>query len=269
MQEAGKTLHICNGESALHQLTAAKINGTYSVWNEMLCEGPLHPQILSKEFLKIRKAFFKSRYQISESEYNEKTISHFKLITNFNEYPKLVLWFEYDLFCQVNLIALLSYLLNNWLGKNKIFLVCVGKFDFSDKLLGLGELDHKMFPDLLLKAIQLNKSDLQYANDFWLTYCKDQHTVKDNETFPLRRKLQFENSKFPYLIPALKAHFRRKISKKNELNEIESKIKDLLNSGIKSDKAIVKALLEWQEWYGFGDIQYLKLIEEYKTKYSF
>ena len=77
-----------------------------------------------------------------------------------------MLWFEYDLFCQVNMLAVLS-----WLKTHRkyaqIYLVCSGKEDETDHLYGLTELNDQQLLSLYENKIELAQDDIEFADYVW------------------------------------------------------------------------------------------------------
>jgi hypothetical protein len=103
-------LHITNGDGALHLLKKAGILGTHVAWRDALNEGPV-PAGLSLEAMSALRA----RY-LAERGYG----SPIKLIHDFerrdaqlrhaDEFEEVVLWFEHDLFDQLQLLQVLTAL---------------------------------------------------------------------------------------------------------------------------------------------------------------
>jgi len=124
-------LHITNGNSLTNYLNELNVEGEKLTWQEMLCEGPTTEQVYSEKFIEHRKAFFSEYYNIglniSEIEAELDKLNH---VENYSE---IVLWFEYDLFCHINLIAVI-----NLIQQKKItlplYLVCSGRVRNSKNL---------------------------------------------------------------------------------------------------------------------------------------
>jgi hypothetical protein len=104
------TLHITNGDGALYLLKKAGILGTHVAWRDALNEGPV-PAHLSLEATSALRA----RY-LAERGYGNpiKLIHDFErrdaLIRRAGEFDEVVLWFEHDLFDQLQLLQTLTTL---------------------------------------------------------------------------------------------------------------------------------------------------------------
>ncbi len=253
-----KNLHILNGESTLSLFKQSNLEGDTFVWQEVLCEGPTQQNITTDEFWKERTEFMTKFFEITEEDFSEKVVTPFrKLEKEIDVYSEIILWFEYDLFCQINMIALLSWLKDLDL-TGQISLICVGESEESENLIGLGQVPAEKYPELYDKRVKLNTRELTHAQDTWQTYCSQY--PDDLYNFILLKMEEFQ-----YLPAALECHLKRFPFSNNGLTEIENKAIELYQSGIHDDFKIVGQLLRWQSHYGFGDLQYFNTLEFLKS----
>jgi len=228
----------------------------------MLCEGTLHKDVGSDNFWIKRYTFFEKR-GVSKLEYYDKTIKELVQLEDVSNYKEIVLWFEYDLFCQVNLLALCSYLLKSF-RKNILYsLVCTGQEKGKSTLQTLSDYHSTKYPELYNNKVKLTQHNLLYAHECWQVYA---------ENDPKRLKAFNFNKleKFQYLQKAINQHLQR-FPDENGLNQIETKILEIINSGLSDKKEIIKKLLRWQRAatvYGFGDSQYERYLEKLSAYYS-
>lgn len=258
-----KTIHVLNGDSTAQILDKSNIDGDIVVWREMLCEGPLHTNVGSDEFWGNRYTFFENEIGVERLEYFDKTIKEIVKLEDVSNYNEVVLWFEFDLFCQVNLLALCTYLLSNYVKKANYFLVCTGKKEGKDKLQPLSNYSPEDYKNLYKNKILLSKANLEYAKQCWNVYVKNDFEELKNFNFN-------QSSKFEYLQLAMNQHLNS-FPSKNGFNQIENKILETINSNPLSDSEIVKNLLIWQEKetvYGFGDLQYFMYLKRLESYYN-
>ncbi|MGB5319235.1 DUF1835 domain-containing protein, partial [Eudoraea sp.] len=254
-------LHITNGDSFTQRLNSLKLKGDIITWREMLCEGKTETNVGSESFWKTRFDFLHKNYNVSKSWFVEKTLKEYRSLCNHKQQDQIILWFEYDLFCQVNMLAVLS-----WLKKHRryaeIYLVCSGNEDQTDKLYGLNELRDDQLLRLYDKKTKLSQNDIEYADYVWQLYCSD-------NPIRLENLLEFDNNQFEYLPDAIKAHLKRFPSIKNGLNELENRILDIsIKDKPKSKKELLSNLITNQGIYGFGDTQYERVISTLKPLFS-
>jgi len=258
-----KKLHILNGDSTLPILEKSGIKGDVVVWRELLCEGPLHKEVGSDDFWINRYAYFQDEIGVSRIEYYDKTIKEIVKLEDVSGYNEVVLWFEFDLFCQVNLLALCSYLLDNYVKKTNYYLICTGKVEGEKRLQSLSDFSPSDFKTLFENKITLSKASLEFAKESWNIYV-------ENDSNKLKRFDFNQNSKFQYLQLAMNQHFNR-LPTENGLNQIENKIIEIINSNLFSENEIVRKLLIWQQnetVYGFGDLQYFQYLKKLNTYFS-
>ena len=74
-------------------------------FNEAMCAGEVTENIFSAAFIEKRCKAHKA----AVPEYNEKIIGLLDALTDVG-ISKIVLWFDFDMFCQINLLTVLAYL---------------------------------------------------------------------------------------------------------------------------------------------------------------
>lgn len=254
-------LHITNGDNFTKKLKSLNIKGDVITWREMLCEGKTLNNVGSESFWKTRFEFLHKNYKVSKSKFIELTLKEYRSLCNHKQQDQIVLWFEYDLFCQINMLAVLS-----WLKTHRkyaqISLVCSGKENESDKMYRLCELGdehlHKMYDNRTI----LDQDDIEYADYVWQLYCSDNPIRLENLT-------DFDKYQFDYLSSAIKTHLKRFPTIKNGLNDIENHI---LNIAIEhkplDKKGFMMNILQNQGLYGFGDAQYERIIYTLKPLFT-
>ncbi len=254
-------LHITNGDSFTQKLKTLPVKGDIITWREMLCEGKTETNVGSESFWKTRFEFLHKNYKVSKSWFVEKTLKEYRSLCNHKQQDQIVLWFEYDLFCQINMLAVLSWL-KTYRRHAQISLVCSGKEDETDTLYALGELGDEKLMELYENRLMLSQDDIEYADYVWQLYCSDNPIRLENLT-------DFKNYNFSYLSEALQAHLRRFPTIKNGLNEVENRILEIaVEERPKSKKALLGNILRNQGYYGFGDSQYGRVITNLKPLFS-
>ena len=254
-------LHITNGDSFTSRLQSLEFKGDVITWREMLCEGKTLSTVGSESFWKTRFEFLNKNYKVSKSWFIEKTLKEYRSLCNHKQQDQIVLWFEYDLFCQINMLAVIS-----WLKQHRrhaeISLVCSGKVEGSSKLYGLNELNDDKLMELYENRKVLSQDDIEYADYIWQLYCSDN---------PIRLENQIANNdfQFEYLSDALKTHLKRFPTIKNGLNDLENHILEVAKQHKpKSKNELMKDLLTDQGFYGFGDTQYERMVSSLKPLFS-
>lgn len=256
-----KKLHILNGDSTLHSFRQTDIEGDTFVWRDVLSDGPVHPEFNSDAFWELRSDFMTAQFDLEPGQYLKDAKASFtKMASELDQYEEITLWFEYDLFCQINMISLIQ-----WLGKQEqdynISLVCVGKVDDTERLYGLGEIDPAHYPEFYQKRLKLGVREFTFASDVYEAYTSE--NPDDLYTFIL---MPFPD--FPYLSDALESHFKRFPYIETGLSEIEQEMLNIIQSGETDHRKLVGKMLRWQTYYGFGDLQYFQILERLRPLFD-
>ncbi|WP_299228110.1 DUF1835 domain-containing protein [uncultured Psychroserpens sp.] len=247
-----KTLHITNGNSLTDYITELDIKGDILTWQEMLCEGPTIANINSNEFLTVRKQFLNDYYNIelNENELNKEL----NKLDHIEAYNEIVLWFEYDLFCHINLIAVLSLIHQKEITL-PLYLVCSGRIEGEKNLKGLCELNPEQLLQHYHQKVRLTDDDKELALSLWRTYCgKDHNLFKPYIT---------RESSFKYMSNCLKAHLRRFPDAKSGLSILEKNTLEIIrDKDVKSRHHLLGYILNYQGYYGYGDLQLERMIDK-------
>lgn len=250
-------LHILNSDSTHEIFKQTSITGDVVVWREMLCEGAVVKDVGSDPFWKERYSYFENELRVEKLEYYDKTIKEIIRLQDISNYKEVVLWFEYDLFCQVNLIALCTYLLKSYRKDIRYFLVCSGREKGENQLQSLADYSPNEYKVLYQNKTRISRNHLLFAQNAWEIYVEDD--INTLKTFDFN-----QSKKFVYLQAAIDQHLLR-FKDENGLNQIDYKILNLIKSGIYNENELIKELLLWQKEqtvYGFVNIQYNNYIKK-------
>ncbi|RAV29300.1 DUF1835 domain-containing protein [Sinomicrobium soli] len=249
------TLHITNGDGFTSYLGKLKLEGEIITWREMLCEGKTITEVGSESFWKTRFEFLNRNYRISKANFIEATLKEYRRLCNQKTQEEVVLWFDEDLFCQINMIAVVSWLKKHRKGA-RISLVCKKQKKTTPFI--LTSQSEEQLLKLYHSRTVLTQDDIEYADYLWQLYCSD--TPLRLETFS-----KFNSSQFPYLTDAIALHLHRFPTVKNGLNELENSVLSVADQKrIGSKDKFVQALIKKDSHYGYGDMQYLNILDHLK-----
>jgi hypothetical protein len=246
-----KSLHITNGSILTNILKELDYSGDILTWEEMLCEGPTIYDINSEEFLKLRANFFNTYYEIDLNI--EEIKGELDVLNHPEKYSEIILWFEYDLFCHINMIGII-----NLIHQKKIdlplYLVSSGRIEGEKNLKGLSELTPEQLNKHYTKKVKLTAEDIDLAISVWDIYCGKDHN--------LLKPYIIKTSSFKYLNNCLKAHLERFPDSITGLNILEKNILEIIKEkDIKSINQLLGYAINYQGYYGYGDLQFERIIE--------
>jgi hypothetical protein len=251
-------LHITNGNSLTNYLKDLDILGDILTWQEMLCEGPTTTEISSDAFLAKRKAFLNDFYhvEINENQFRQEL----SILDHTETYSEIVLWFEYDLFCHINMLAVIKLLKEKKI-QLPLYLVCSGRVKGETELKGLSELTPEQLFNHYHEKVKLKESDIDLAISLWHIYCGKDHN--------LFKPYIIKKSSFKYLNACLKAHIKRFPNLKSGLSVLEKNILTIIKEkSIKSKNQLIGYVLNYQGYYGFGNMQIERLIDALQMFYT-
>ena len=254
-------LHITNGDAFSNYFKKLSISGTVVTWREMLCEGKTLHTVGSEDFWKERFDFLNKTYKVSKKSFIDYTLKEYRNLCKQKSQEEIVLWFESDLFCQINLLGVLSWLKTHR-KYTQISVVSNTRSKTNESSKGFCELSVLELQSLYDQRTFLNQDDIEFADYAWQLYCSD-------NPIRLAQLSNYNQFNLPYLKEAFDIHFLRYPSLKNGLNLPENQILSLASDAkINSEKALIGHLLRHQGNYGFGDIQYAKMLASLKPLFN-
>ena len=254
-------LHITNGDILTNKLSTLKLEGDVITWREMLCEGKTETSVGSASIWKARFDFLNKNYKVSKSWFIDKTLKEYRTLCNHKQEDRIVLWFDFDLFDQINMLAVIS-----WLKTHRpyaeISLVSSEAEENSVNITGLGELDNEQLRKFYTNRTLLTQDDIEYADYVWKLYCSD-------NPIRLENLKDFDSFQFSHLSGAIEAHLMRFPTIRNGLNEVENNILRLArNAKPKTKVELLDTVLRNQGRYGFGDTQYDRVMTKLKPLFT-
>lgn len=242
--------HILNGDSLAYSFPDAKIEGEIIVAREGLIDGDLSGNDL-EDFWRSRASYM----GLPEAEYHSNIVSEFEKIINAPNDSEFNLWFEYDLFCQVNMWFVIS-LINSLPINKKVYAVYTSHLDGSSHHFwnGFGLANSSELQVCFDDRIFLSDTDLQLGQELWTAY-------KDNNLEELIRLAKNQSTAFPYLQEVVKAHIDR-FPKDGTKGRPDKVIEDIIKNGTTDFHKVFTEFWNRESIYGFGDIQLKSLYDK-------
>ena len=234
--------HITNGDFLAADLKKTSIEGEIIVCREALVSGNLKADSL-EEFWKIRAQSIAEDYNISPESYYEKSVSEFEKILNIPEGSEINLWFEDDLFCQVNLwfcVSLISKIKN--LKLCRIF----PKKNIENPWEGFANADKFDLEKSLESKVLFNEDDIELAEKLWNAY-------QNNDVNSLKQLSENPSNCFHFLNEVIDAYIN--------INP-EDFIKNQIKNGSIDFDSIFKKFHDELGIFGFGDLQVRMIYEK-------
>ena len=192
---------------------------------------------------------------LTEAEYHDQVVSQFEKLMNAPDDSEFNLWFEYDLFCQVNMWFVIS-IINSLSVKKKVYGVYTSYLDRNNKLFwnGFGPANSSQLQACFRDKILLSDADLQLGQELWTAY-------KENNFEELARLAKNKSFSFPYLEEVVKAHMDR-FPKDGTKGRPEKVIEEITKNVSTDFHKVFKEFWNRESIYGFGDTQLKHLYDK-------
>ncbi len=215
-------LHVANGTATTSLIEAAGIAGVRSIWADVLYEGPVPGGSSDDELREVRARFLAAPDASAIDPMNDLRRWR-QVIEDRGSYDELVLWYEHDLFDQLNLIQLLSWIRPR-VPADRVSLICIGSFPGRSRFKGLGELSPAELSTLVETRHRVSDAEYDVAERAWRSFREPTPESLDE----LRRS---DTAALPYLAPALERFLEEYPSTIDGLSRSERRLMQLAADG--------------------------------------
>lgn len=239
-------LNITNGDSTVKIMQEAAIPGIFLPWRDILHDGPVPDGLDLDELSSVRAEFISSQgwgyYENIRASFSERDT----LLQSCSEFGKVTLWFEHDLYDQLQILQILDWFHQNPLGKTELTLIC------NDDYLGM--LQAEEMKQLHEKEIPITDTMLTLAQEAWSAF----RSSTPESWFALLQKDTFA---LPFLKPAIKRMLEEYPSCQNGLSRTASKALEIIATGESHPGRIFRAYQQTEESRFMGDSSFQKILE--------
>jgi hypothetical protein len=169
-------LHITNGESVTGTFRQVRFPGTYLAWNDSLHDGPV-PQTETLSELSDVRAHALDGFGWGD---HEKLRADFAMrdraLQDFRKHQDVVLWFEHDLYDQLQLLQLLDWFEQQDLKGINLDLVQIDSYPGVRPFYGLGQLSGPQLARLFPMRKRVTHSQRSIATETWRAFRAETHT---------------------------------------------------------------------------------------------
>lgn len=217
-------LHITNGDTAAMRLEAAQIPGQIIAWKDILHEGPVPQDRSLAELREIRSCYIASRGWAAYSTVLADFTRRDAALADFRSHDEVVLWFEHDLYDQLQLIQLLDWVSRQVHDRTKLSLICIGAFPGVEPFHGLGQLTPEQMHELYPTRQRVTAAELQLGKRAWHAFCAPEPTAIEDV-------LESNTAALPFLAGALRRHLEQFPATGSGLSRTERQILRAVASG--------------------------------------
>lgn len=248
-------LHVANGGSVTGSIAEAGIPGARSIWADALHAGPVPANLSDAELVDVRARFLAgSDAEVEVGNVRADLLGWRAAMADTGSYDELILWFEHDLFDQLNLVQLLDWLHQQPAPPAQVSLICIDRFPGYPNFLGLGELQPRDLATLLDTRQPVGAPHYELASRAWRAF-------RDPDPRALEALLASDTSALPFLAAALARHLEEFPSTRDGLSRSERRILELAAEGAKLGAAFGR-MTEHESAFFIADQSFSDLVQE-------
>jgi hypothetical protein len=207
-------LHITNGRSV--SLAEAGLGAEVLTWDDPLHEGPVPPGLSLHELSAVRAEFIARTYGERDEAVQVSFKERDRTLEDFRDHEEVVLWFEHDLYDQLQLIQLLGYFAEVELGSTRLTLIQSPAY--------LGPMQPQQLAALFPARKRVTAPQLRLGAHAWSGFCSP-------DPAPMLSLIETDTSCLPFLAPALRRHLGQFPSVQNGLCRTEQQIAAAIAAG--------------------------------------
>jgi hypothetical protein len=249
-----RTLHIANGHQLTSLIEQAAIGGETSVWADPLHDGPVPAGLSDAALRAVRAAYLAGEYAV-EPVLQELT-AWSDALDRRSAFDELVLWFEHDLFDQLNLLQVLDRIGGS--PRVPIALVSIREYPGRAFFKGMGELSPKDIAALYHTRQPLPARAFVAAAEAWRAFRSPD--PRDIEIF-----LAGDPSALPFLADALRRHLQEFPSSHSGLSRSERRLVERLDHSPQEIRALWPRMWEGETAYYITDGSFWQLVQRLAT----
>ena len=247
-------LHITNGDSAGALIEQSGLAGAVLPWRDVLHDGPVPAGLSLDELRSVRARFLADSGWGSFARVHENFTQRDSALAESDDHDETVLWFEHDLYDQLQLIQLLDWFAPNGQGATKLSMVCIGSFPGIERFTGLGKLTPTQIVSLFSQRRPITTKQFDHGSRAWEAFRSPDPTAIQPLIGPGTGDL-------PFLAPALFRHLEQFPAANDGVARTERQILHAVAEGATSPIEVFKAdqaqedapfMGDWQVWAYIG-----------------
>lgn len=235
--------HVLPGDAQVPEFKESGIIGELLVCREAFIDGDVSGDTLDA-FFSDRTKFITNTSDVDDSEYERNVASQFRRLTEVGAGDEVNLWFEYELFCSVNLWFCLDLLSST---EARVYRVAPSYRSYEDRWDGFGGADVETMRQCYARRTKLESADIRLGAELWQAFKSDDHAK-------LSQLSRLDIPAFPYLSEVCEAA----IDKHERPAAI---VRELRSNGTVELRDVFPEFRKRAGVYGYGDLQVKRLIE--------
>lgn len=212
-------LHITNGDSVVGTFRQVRFPGVYLAWRDVLHDGPVPQTATLSELSDVRAQALASFGAGTYNEIRTDFAARDKVLEDSSKHEEIVLWFEHDLYDQLQLLQLLDWFSSNG-NSGKLSLIQVNSYPGVKPFYGLGQLSGPQLARLFPTRATVTQAHLVAAREAWRAFRSDD----PGTLLELTERAEQKSYALPFLAKALQRFLQEYPWTTDGLSRIERQI---------------------------------------------
>jgi hypothetical protein len=239
-------LHITNGDSAATGIRQAGLEGDVLPWRDVLHVGPVPAGLPLPELSALRAYFIEEQGWAPAGMASAVFTERDATLAGLRQHGEACLWFEHDLYDQLQLLQILDWLAGKDGGYTALRLICINEFPGVERFYGLGQLTPTQLATLYPQRQPISREQLDLARAAWAAF-------RSADPTDLAALLAVDTSALPFLRAALLRLLAELPAVADGLSRTERLILESLASGPQEPIAAFRASQEREDAPFLGD----------------
>lgn len=238
------TIHVLPGDAQVGEFAKTGIKGEIVVCREALVDGDVRAASLD-DLWTVRERFLSETYPESNVRYRETVVAEFEKLSGLPAGTEVNLWFEYELFCHVNMWFCVWLLRDS---RAEMFRIAPVTLRDEDIWNGFGGMTADELKVCYEKRLKFAATDIALGANLWTAFQNRDHAR-------LKELSKAESECFPFLKEACEAEIEKATRPKQVLQTLRQE-------GVEDFGEMFAAFRERAGVYGFGDEQVKRILNE-------
>lgn len=245
-------LHVTNGDTAAETLRRSGVDGTVLPWRDVLHDGPV-PRVGPAELRRVRAEFIAACAWAEHADVERDFEARDAALLEASD-DELVLWFEADLYDQLQLVQVIAMLAGAGRGPERVSLVCIDRHPKIPRFIGLGQLAPRDFAELHAGRSAIDDGAWQQAIAAWDAFRSDTPQA-------LGEIVAHGTAALLFLAPALARLLAEYPWRRDGLSLLERRILESIDDGLDTPMEVFRRIGDREARPYLGDASFLRTLD--------
>jgi hypothetical protein len=235
-------LHVTNGDSVVHSFRDGGIAGTYLPWRDVLHDGAVPRRETLEQMSDVRAKEINrlggdGDYDSLRAEFARRDAT----LAAFRDHEEVVLWFEHDLYDQLQLLQILWWFSGQDLTGVRLSMIQIGSHPDVTPFYGLGQLNGAQLAALLPARKPVTARQLEIGRAAWAAFCSPEPSALS----PFAERSEAD---MPFLRDAIRRWLEEFPSERDRLSRMERELLTAAGEGDATRESLFLATCRMEPW---------------------